>query len=232
MTSKTYRFIKRGFDIIAAFLGIAITLPIWVIAIAGILVSDIGPIFYVARRVGKDNKEFPMLKFRTMRVGKANEHVFRGEEERIFPFGKFIRNTKIDELPQLICCLVGDMSIIGPRPAAKDQVGDMRSGKYAAVADIKPGLSGPAAIYDYIYGDTIESEEEYRQKVLPTRLELELYYVNHRSAGYDIKLIWYTVICVFASIFGISTEKIQNELTACVADNIIHEEREPEIARV
>ncbi len=212
MKAKLYSFFKRIFDIIASLLGIVGTSPIWIIAIIGIFISDPGPIFYVAKRIGKDNKEFSMFKFRSMRVGKANESVFRGEEDRIFSFGKFIRATKIDELPQLLCCFIGTMSIIGPRPAAKDQMSITRGGEYARASQVKPGLSGPAALYDYIYGDTIEDEREYEEKVLPTRLALEVYYVDHCSAFYDIKMIWYTVVCILASVFKKHPEKIFKEL--------------------
>ncbi len=87
---------KRIFDFTAAAAGIVLTSPVWLVAAIGIFISDPGPIFYVARRIGKNNREFPMYKFRSMRRGKADESVFRGEESRIFPFGKFIRDTKID----------------------------------------------------------------------------------------------------------------------------------------
>lgn len=113
MRLKGYLFAKRVFDIIASVIGIIGTSPFWLIAVIGIELSDPGPVFYVARRIGKDNREFPMYKFRSMRQGKANESVFRGEEDRIFPFGKFIRDTKIDELPQLLCIVSGDRDIIG-----------------------------------------------------------------------------------------------------------------------
>lgn len=115
MRVKGYQFVKRAFDIVASLLGIIVTSPFWLIAMIGIFISDPGPVFYVAHRIGKDNKEFAMYKFRSMRQGKANESVFRGEEDRIFPFGKFIRATKIDELPQLLCCFLGTMSLIGER---------------------------------------------------------------------------------------------------------------------
>lgn len=207
-----YRIIKRIFDITASVLGMIVTFPIWLFAIAGIFLSDPGPVFYVARRIGKDNKEFPMYKFRSMRRGKANESVFRGEEDRIFPFGKAIRATKIDELPQLFCCFLGTMSIIGPRPAARDQMMITRGGEYAIASTVTPGLSGPAALYDYIYGDTIEDEKEYEEKVLPTRLALEVYYVHHRSISYDIKMLWYTVVCILSSVFGKEPTRIFNEL--------------------
>lgn len=212
MRVKGYLFTKRVFDIIASLIGIIVTSPVWLIVTIGIFISDPGPVFYVARRIGKDNKEFNMYKFRSMRQGKANESVFRGEENRIFSFGKFIRATKLDELPQLFCCLFGTMSIIGPRPAAKDQMGITRGGEYAMVSAVVPGLSSPAALYDYIYGDTIDNEEEYEEKVLPTRLALEVYYVNHCSVCYDIKIIWYTIICILFSIFGKRPNKIFNEL--------------------
>ncbi len=212
MRLKLYGFFKRAFDIFASLLGLILTSPIWLVAIIGILISDPGPIFYVARRIGKDNREFRMWKFRSMRQGKANESVFRGEEDRIFPFGRFIRATKIDELPQLLCILFATMSVIGPRPAAKDQMSVTRAGDYAIAATVRPGLSGPAALYDYIYGDTITDEQEYEEKVLPTRMALEVYYVRHRSAGYDIKMIWYTVVCVVARVFRKEPERIFREL--------------------
>lgn len=205
---KIYEFIKRIFDILAAVVGLIITSPVWLIATIGIFISDPGAIFYVAHRVGKNNRVFKMLKFRSMRKGKANESVFRGEEDRIFPFGKFIRATKIDELPQLLCCIVGTMSIVGPRPAAKDQTAITRAGKYAAVSEVKPGLSGPAALYDYLFGDTITDEKEYETRVLPTRLNLELYYVKYRSVGLDIKIIYYTIVCILASFIKKRPEKI------------------------
>lgn len=215
MRLSIYEFTKRIFDFFAALLGIIITSPLWLIAATGIFLSDPGPVFYVARRVGKDNREFPMYKFRSMRQGKANEAVFRGEENRIFPFGRFIRATKIDELPQLLCCLQGTMSVIGPRPAAKDQMSVTRGGPYALASSVKPGLSGPAAIYDYIYGDKITDEAEYQDKVLPFRLTLEVYYVEHRSWGYDLKMIWYTVVCIVYSVIKKEPEKILQELTVC-----------------
>ena len=115
---RMYRFIKRTFDIVASSLALIVLSPIWLIATIGILISNPGPIFYCAARVGKDNKHFKMFKFRSMRVDKnANEKSLRPDQNRIFPFGRFIRATKIDELPQLLNILIGDMAVVGPRPA-------------------------------------------------------------------------------------------------------------------
>ena len=212
-----YPFFKRLFCIIASGLGLIITSPIWLIAVIGIEVSDPGPVFYMANRVGKNNRVFKMFKFRSMTVDRsANENSFKADVSRIFPFGDFMRRSKIDELPQLLNCFIGDMAIIGPRPASVDQTDITRGGKYAAVSSVMPGLSGPSALYDYVYGDTIEDEDEYEKLVLPTRLELDLYYVNHVKAGFDLKMIWWTVVCIVRSVLGGSNEKILAALKAMV----------------
>lgn len=210
-----YKYIKRFLDIICALLGIIGTSPFWIIAILGILVSDWGPVFYVSTRIGKGNKPFKMYKFRSMRVDKgANEASLRPDEERIFGFGKFIRKVKIDELPQLLNVLNGTMSVIGPRPVANDQKDLFRAGKWNDAANVAVGLSGPAALYDFIYGDQIEDPDDYMEKVFPTRRELEYVYVKKMKFGYDVKMVVYTIICIFYALFGKECSWILNELVA------------------
>ena len=218
---KIYPFFKRSFDFLAALLALIVTLPIWIITIIGIEMSDPGPIFYRARRIGRHGKEFSMWKFRSMRVPKKesekSEASFKADTDRIFRFGAFIRKLKIDELPQLLNIIGGSMAVVGPRPAAKDQVAIMREGKYEIANSVRPGLTGPAALYDYIYGDNVEDPDEYERLVLPTRRELEAYYPEHMSAGYDLKMIWYTVVCILASAFHKEPKKIFAELTSAVS---------------
>lgn len=198
-----YKYIKRFIDIICALLGIIGTSPLWIIAMVGILLSDWGPIFYTSTRIGKGNKGFKMFKFRSMRVAKgANEASLRPDEDRIFTFGHFIRKVKIDELPQLLNILNGTMSVIGPRPVAKDQFELFRTGKWNEAAKVAVGLSGPAALYDFIYGDQITDPDEYMAKVFETRRELEYVYVKKMSFGYDVKMVVYTIICIFYALFG------------------------------
>ena len=198
-----YKYLKRFLDIICALLGIIGTSPLWIIAIMGILVSDWGPIFYTSTRIGKGNKPFKMFKFRSMREDKnANEASLRPDEDRIFTFGKFIRKLKIDELPQLLNILNGTMSVVGPRPVAKDQMDLFRVGKWNLAAEVAVGLSGPAALYDFIYGDQFEDPEEYMEKVFQTRRELEYVYVKKMSFGYDVKMVVYTIICIFYALLG------------------------------
>ncbi|WP_298046285.1 sugar transferase [uncultured Bacteroides sp.] len=207
-----YRLFKRTFDVFCALIGIIGTSPLWIISIVGILLSDWGPVFYVATRIGKNNKRFKMYKFRSMRVVKtANEVSLRPDEERIFPFGHFIRRMKIDEFPQMLNILNGTMSVIGPRPVAQDQFTMFRYGKWNEVAKVPVGLSGPAALYDFIYGDQITDEKEYMKKVYPTRRELEYTYVKKAGFFYDLKMIIYTVICIVYALFGKECTWMLNE---------------------
>ncbi len=212
-----YKFTKRLFDIIASGIALVVLIPIWIIAILGILISDPGPIFYFAKRVGINNKTFRMFKFRSMKIDKnANEKSLRPDQDRIFPFGRFIRATKIDELPQLLNVFLGDMAVVGPRPAAVDQIAITRGGKNIIVANLKPGLTSPAALYDYLYGDAIEDEDEYMDKVAPTRLALDRYYVGKQQLSYDIKMIYYTILCIFGKIIHRPQMKILKEMIECV----------------
>lgn len=198
-----YKYFKRFLDILCALLGIIGTSPFWLLTIVGILVSDWGPVFYTSTRIGKGNKPFRMFKFRSMRVDDgANEASLRPDEERIFAFGRIIRKLKIDELPQLLNILNGAMSVIGPRPVAKDQFDLFRTGKWNEAAKVAVGLSGPAALYDFIYGDQITDPDEYMEKVFETRRELEYVYVKKMSFGYDVKIVVYTIICIFYALFG------------------------------
>ena len=218
--NKDYLATKRGFDFFCALLGLIGTFPIWIIAIIGIEISDPGPIFYKANRIGKGNKPFRMYKFRSMRQGKANESVFRGDENRIFPWGRVMRRLKIDELGQLINILKGDMSIVGPRPAAADQMKITRGGKYRAAGKVQSGLTGPSALYDYLYGDEVEGAEDYEKLVLPTRLELDLYYLKKMSMRFDIQMIVWTVIAVLGEVVGRKPEWMLKKLVKAVEKEV------------
>ena len=208
-----YNFFKRLFDVICALIGLIGTSPIWLFSIIATLVSDWGPLFYFANRVGKGNKQFKMWKFRSMRVANgANETSLRPDQDRIFWWGKWMRRLKIDELPQLLNILNGTMSIVGPRPAAVDQVEITRGGENAICASVPCGLTSQSSLWDYIYGDQFPDEEEYNEKVLPIRLKLDVYYVKHRSFGYDCKLIWWTMVAVIGTFLGIYPQWLYEHL--------------------
>lgn len=210
-----YRILKRLFDCICAIIGIIGTSPVWLFSIVATLLSDWGPIFYFATRVGKDNKQFKMWKFRSMRVDReANEASLRPDQNRIFWWGKWMRRLKIDELPQLINILNGTMSIVGPRPAAVDQVGITRGGKNAIAATVPCGLTSQSSLWDYIYGDQFTDENEYNEKVLPIRLKLDIYYVQYASFFGDIKLIIWTVLAILYTACGKYPKWMHDKLVA------------------
>lgn len=210
-------FLKRVIDFLLALTGIFISSPIWVITIIGILANDFGPIFYCSTRIGKDNKEFKMIKFRSMRVAKDDdESSLRPDQDRIFAWGRIIRKLKIDELPQLLNILIGDMAIVGPRPVAKNQMEIFRIGKWEEAKVVRPGLTGPAALYDYIYGDQFEDSDIdlYMREVMPTRRDLELIYVKKYNFLFDFVIICRTAWCVILKIFGRKSDKILNALVS------------------
>jgi lipopolysaccharide/colanic/teichoic acid biosynthesis glycosyltransferase len=213
-----YSYVKRILDIILSFLALVFSSPICIVAIIGIELSDPGPIFYTAKRIGKDNKEFCMFKLRSMRVlkdpQKGSEASLRPETERIFPWGRIIRKLKIDELPQFLNIFLGDMSIVGPRPVAKDQMKLFRFGKYDEAKMVKPGITGPAALYDYIYGDKFEEDhvEEYMEKVYPIRRELELVYTKKQSFLFDTWMFFETAWCVLCGMAGKENTRLLKKL--------------------
>lgn len=208
-------FLKRVIDFLLALLGIILSSPIWLIVAIAILINNFGPVFYCSARIGRNNREFKMIKFRSMRVTKNDdESSLRPDQERIFFIGKIIRKLKIDELPQLLNILVGHMSIVGPRPVAKHQFEIFRTGKYDQAKVVRPGLTGPAALYDYIYGDQFEDSdiEKYKEEVLPTRRELELVYIKKYGFWFDTKMFFDTAWCVICRLFKKTPKKLLAKL--------------------
>ena len=138
-----------------------------------------------------------------MKVDSGSIHTttLRGDP-RVFPFGSFLRNSKLDETPQLINILKGEMSVIGPRPEDKINADKIFVGKYKSILTVKPGLSSPASLYDYTHGETYDNEDIYMKEFEPKKLEIELYYVNHRNALYDIQIICRTIITIILTLFG------------------------------
>lgn len=145
---------------------------------------------------------------------KGSEASLRPETDRIFPWGKVIRKLKLDELPQFLNIFLGSMSIVGPRPVAKDQMNLFRYGKYDEAKNVKPGITGPAALYDYIYGDRFEEAniDEYMEKVYPTRRELEYVYVKKQGFLFDAWMFFETAWCVICSLFGKENTRLLKKL--------------------
>lgn len=192
-----YILFKRFFDIIFALFAICLFLLPWVIIAIIIKLQSAGPVLYKPTRVGLHGKKFTLYKFRSMRAdsGKIRLTTLRSDE-RIFPFGHFLRKSKLDETPQFFNVLCGEMSIIGPRPEDEEIASTIFVGKYKKILSVKPGLSSPASLYDYTHGECYEDEQLYREEFLPKKLDLELYYVSNKSFFYDIKIIFKTIMTI------------------------------------
>lgn len=198
-----YSISKRTFDIVSSILAIIVLFLPWIVISLIIKHQSPGPAIYKARRVGKDGKVFTLYKFRSMRVdsGAVRATTLRGDS-RIFPLGEFLRKSKLDETPQLINILQGEMSVIGPRPEDEVNSDKFYVGKYKEILSVKPGLSSPASLYDYTHGEKYEDEKTYIKEFLPKKLDVELYYVNHKGFIYDIEIVFRTVFTIIAIVMG------------------------------
>ena len=198
-----YEFLKRCFDLLFAVCFLVVFSPVYVITWLIIKIVSPGPVIYKAERVGIDGKLFKCYKFRSMRVDSGKVRLTTlNNDDRIFPFGKFIRKAKIDEMPQVVNILKGEMSVVGPRPEDKDNADKVYVGDFVHILDVKPGLTSTASLYDYTHGELFEDEESYEKEFMPKKLKLELYYVNHRSFWYDIQLVLRTAWLIVLKTCG------------------------------
>jgi lipopolysaccharide/colanic/teichoic acid biosynthesis glycosyltransferase len=183
---------RRLLDILLCSAALVFFLPVFLFAAAGILLSSKGPIIYKSRRIGLNGKSFTMYKFRSMHeVQPHKSPITSVNDSRVYRFGSFLRRSKIDELPQLWNVLKGQMSIVGPRPEAPEIVENCYTVDQLETLKIMPGLTSPGSLFDYIYGDVLlagdDAEKAYVDKLLPIKLELDAYYMRHKSLAYDLK---------------------------------------------
>ena len=168
-----YGFFKRCFDLLFAVLFLLVFSPVYLLTWIIIKIVSPGPAIYKAKRVGKDGVLFDCYKFRSMRVDSGKVRLTTLEnDDRIFPFGKFIRKAKIDEMPQVVNILKGQMSVVGPRPEDMENANKVYVGEYKHILDVKPGLTSTASLYDYTHGELFEDEESYEKVFLPKKLKL------------------------------------------------------------
>lgn len=194
---------KRLFDIVFSLLMLIIALPVMLLVAICIKLSSPGPILYLSERAGKNFKKFTMYKFRSMVVNNgAADHITKRDDARIYPLGKVLRLTKLDELPQLFNILKGDMSIVGPRPEDYDYVIRNFTGPYRNLVSVTPGLTSPASLFDYTHGERATSVDEYVDRYLPVKRNMDLYYIQHWSFLYDAKLILKTAWIILCVVFG------------------------------
>ena len=179
-----YLIIKRLFDCLLALIGIIILSPLFLLLVIAIKIESKGPVLFKQKRVGINKTHFNMLKFRTMRIDTPKDmptHLLENPEQYITKVGKFLRKTSLDELPQLFCIFLGEMAIVGPRPALWNQYDLIAERDKYRANDIRPGLTGWAQINGR---DEIEID-------VKARLDGE--YVQKMSFGLDIKCFFGTI---------------------------------------
>lgn len=190
-------YMKRLFDIVASGLGLIVLSPLFLVLAIWIKLDSKGPVFYRQVRVGVNNKDFRIFKFRSMRVGadKGSLVTIGGRDPRVTRSGYWIRKFKLDELPQLINVFVGDMSLVGPRPEVRHYV-DYYTPEQMHVLDVRPGITDPASIKFRNENELMEKAEDpekyYIEVIMQEKIQLYLEYVNHHSFLGDIGLIFKT----------------------------------------
>ncbi len=182
-----YKRVKRAFDFIIALIGCVVLLPVFIILIIAIKLDSKGPVLFIQKRVGKNKKHFNILKFRTMKIDTPKDkptHLLENPEQYITRVGRFLRKSSLDELPQIWNILIGNMSIIGPRPALWNQYDLIAERDKCGANDILPGLTGWAQI---------NGRDEL---LIPDKAKLDGEYVRKVSFLFDCK-------CFIGTIFSI-----------------------------
>lgn len=185
-----YKFFKRTLDIVLSFIGMIVLSPFFLLLVLAIKLDSKGPVLFKQKRIGLHKKHFYILKFRTMRIDTPKDtptHLLKNPEQWITKVGKFLRKTSLDELPQIWNIFVGDMSIIGPRPALWNQYDLIEERDRYGANDVLPGLTGWAQIHG-------------RDELpIAKKAELDGYYVQHLSFGLDVRCFFGTIKSVAKS---------------------------------
>ena len=214
---------KRIFDIVASAMGLIIFFPIMLIVALIVKMTSPGPIFFSQKRLTMEMKEFSIYKFRSMvsnELREKNTVQIKGSSNEITPIGKFMRKTKLDELPQLWNILKGDMSFIGPRPELPRRL-KYYNEKQKGIFSVRSGISSPASIVfsdeEYLMNQVEDPEKFYIEQIMPYKIELNLYYIEQQSFFYDIWLIIATLLKIL--------NKVKNENIVKYRDLLIKKEK-------
>jgi Undecaprenyl-phosphate glucose phosphotransferase len=196
--SETHGFIKTSLDYVVATVGLICLAPLFALVALAIKLDSPGPVFFRQRRYGQNNQIFRIFKFRTMAVAEDGKHVKQAErnDPRVTRVGRFLRRTSIDELPQLLNVLTGDMSIVGPRPhaLAHDQIFEEKLDLFSRRRRVRPGLTGWAQVHGF-RGETRTTED------IRSRMQHDLYYIDNWSIWLDVEIITRTVFVLFRGAY-------------------------------
>lgn len=188
---------KRSSDFILALVGLLLFSPFFFLLAILIKLDSKGPVFYKQCRVGKNNHDFTILKFRTMKMESEQLGLLTiGEDPRVTKIGRWMRALKIDEMPQLINVLKGEMSMVGPRPEVRKYV-SLYSDRQKKVLEVRPGLTDLASLHyineNEILAQSNNPEKTYIEEIMPHKLELNIEYIDNHSFVLDLKIIFKTI---------------------------------------
>lgn len=201
--------------------------PIILLAALAIKVSSGGPIFYMARRVGRDGVEFCMVKFRTMRVASGGPAITAPNDPRVFKVGVFLRASKIDELPQFYNVLVGDMSFVGPRPEDPGIVEKFYAPWMRETLKVRPSVTSPGTIYFYAHSDEAlddsDPEGSYGKGILARKLAVDCAYLERSSFMSDVACMTRTAWAIVWKLCGriVDAEKVDLEAAKQLHPNLL-----------
>lgn len=227
---------KRLTDVVLAAIGLMLGLPILAVAALGIRLSSRGPLLYRAQLAGRRGILFTMYKLRTMHAtrGLPGSAITSADDPRVFPFGRFLRRCKIDELPQLVNVLRGEMSLVGPRPEHPELLQKRLTAAREETLAVQPGLTSPGTLFDYTHGEEIlgceAPEQRYFDILLPTKVALDIVYVRNASWLYDAQLILRTLWLIAAVAAGRRRFPLPREFAA--ARGLLHEPATPRDAHL
>jgi len=194
---------KRLFDLFFVIPGLLVLAPVFAVVALIIKLKDGGNVLFKQVRVGKNGKHFKVLKFRTMVINaeKLGDKITTGNDPRITPIGAFLRKYKLDELPQLLNVLKGEMSLVGPRPEVPEYVEYYPEETRKIVLSVPPGITDKASIEfvneNELLNDSEDPVSDYKNKVLPIKLAYNVDYVRERSLWLDFSLIFRTIAAIF-----------------------------------
>ena len=194
--------LKRLFDIVFSLLGLILLLPVFILLALLIIADSRGGVFYNQIRVGKNNKDFLLYKFRTMRPGADQKGLLTvgGRDPRVTAVGYFLRKFKLDELPQLFNVLNGSMSLVGPRPEVRKYV-NLYNEEQKQVLKVRPGITDYASLEYFKENELLalsaDPEKTYIEEVMPAKLKLNKRYLEQSGILTDIKIIFRTIGKVF-----------------------------------
>jgi lipopolysaccharide/colanic/teichoic acid biosynthesis glycosyltransferase len=191
--------VKRSLDFFLSALGLVLLTPLFLVSGLAIKLDSKGPIFHRSERVGRYGKSFRMWKFRTMYLNSEKLGVTTGlNDPRVTRVGKFLRRYKIDELPQLVNVLTGEMSLVGPRPEFLEHTSEY-TGEEELILTVRPGITDYASVRFRNQDELIGSEDPHRtfiEKIRPEKNRLRVDYVKRQSLAEDFKILFETILCV------------------------------------